>query len=209
MNGKREFHTTPDPECVRWPRQPARASTASLASLASAASLTALARAALLAVVYTVAILTPAAPVRAQEWPVPPAGAMRADNGQPPESMWEEDAEESLHLVPGTAHQLLTDEEWHQHREQMQTLDDEQRQRFMADWRKEIVARAHERGVPIPGERPAAVAPAPGGTPMAPEALGPDEPMEPPTRGAADAPHELEPAPDGKALPDPSGFPGD
>lgn len=160
-----------------------------------------------LALVFVCAL---AGPVRAQDWSVPPAGAMRADEGQPPESMWEEDAEESLHLVPGTAHQLLTDEEWHQRREQMRGLDGDQRQRFMADWRKEIVERAHERGVPIPGERPTAAAPEQtGAPPIAPEALGPDQPMEPPTRGAQGASRELEPAPDSNALPDPPRFPGD
>ena len=74
-----------------------------------------------------------------------PVSAQPAD-----ETGWEEQAERSFSLPQGTASQLMTQEEWQQHRQKMLGLDREKRNKYRKEWHDEMIERAKERGLSMP-----------------------------------------------------------
>jgi hypothetical protein len=67
---------------------------------------------------------------------------------------WEQQAEESLYLPHGMGSQLMTQEEWQQHQQQMQGMTVQQRDQYRQEWHKKMMDRAKKRGLSMP-EMPA------------------------------------------------------
>lgn len=75
----------------------------------------------------------------------------------PAESRWGRQAEDAFRLGPGIGPQLMTEQEWQQHRQKMQALSAEEWERYRAEWHQRMVERARERGLNLPetpGPRP-------------------------------------------------------
>lgn len=66
------------------------------------------------------------------------------------EEQWEQQAEETFQLGRGMGRQLMTQEEWLEHRQKMQSLSPEERERYRQEWHKKMVERAQERGITMP-----------------------------------------------------------
>jgi hypothetical protein len=63
---------------------------------------------------------------------------------------WEQQAEESFYLPQGTGGRLMNQEEWQQHRQKMQSMNAQERDRYRQEWHKRMMQRAHECGVGMP-----------------------------------------------------------
>ena len=63
---------------------------------------------------------------------------------------WQQQAEEDFCLGRGMGKQLMTQEEWQQHRQKMQTMSPEERDRYRQESHKKMVERAHKRGITMP-----------------------------------------------------------
>ena len=79
-------------------------------------------------------------------YPLFPIAAAEAQE----QSQWEEQAEETFRLIPGMGPQLMTQEEWREHREKMQSMTPEERERYRQEWHKKMMQRARERGIGLP-----------------------------------------------------------
>lgn len=78
-------------------------------------------------------------------WDLPARGAE-----EPTPPGWARQAEETFQLGPGVGRELMTQEEWQQHRETMRSLGPEERQRYRQEWHQKMVERARERGITLP-----------------------------------------------------------
>jgi len=63
---------------------------------------------------------------------------------------WEQQAERELFLPQGMAGQLMTQEEWQKHQQQMQDMTDEQREQYRQQSHKKMMQRAKDRGLNMP-----------------------------------------------------------
>ncbi len=79
------------------------------------------------------------------------------------EEKWEQQVEESFYLGRGMGRQLMTQEEWLEHREKMRTLSPEECEGYRLEWHKRMMGRARERGITMPET------PGPHGRGMGPE----------------------------------------
>lgn len=72
--------------------------------------------------------------------------------GQGPEmrGQWDERADQTFGLGRGVGRQLMTQEEWVEHRQKMQSLNPDERDRYRAEWHTKMVERARERGITLP-----------------------------------------------------------
>ncbi len=66
------------------------------------------------------------------------------------EEKWEQQVEESFYLGRGMGRQLMTQEEWLEHREKMRTLSPEECEGYRLEWHKRMMGRARERGITMP-----------------------------------------------------------
>lgn len=67
-----------------------------------------------------------------------------------PGKQWEKQAEETFYLGRGMGRQLMTQEEWQEHRQKMQTMGPEERATYREEWHKKMIERAKERGITMP-----------------------------------------------------------
>lgn len=93
----------------------------------------------------------------------PHAGARPA--GPPPG--WEAQADQALGAGRGVGRQLMTEEEWRAHHEQMRTLQGDERERVRREWHERMRERAKARGITLP-ETPGPHRGGPGGRGMGP-----------------------------------------
>lgn len=63
---------------------------------------------------------------------------------------WDEEAEKSFGLGRGAGRQLMSQEEWQEHRQKMQGMSEEERERYREEWHKKMTERARERGIAMP-----------------------------------------------------------
>jgi hypothetical protein len=75
-----------------------------------------------------------------------PVTDAQAQKGPP----WGQQAEESFRLGPGMGPRLMTEQEWQEHRQKMQSMTPEERQKYREEWHKKMVERARERGITMP-----------------------------------------------------------
>ena len=66
------------------------------------------------------------------------------------QNRWDDEAERQFGLGRGMGRQLMTQEEWAEHRQKMQSLNPEERERYRQEWHTKMVERAHERGITMP-----------------------------------------------------------
>lgn len=70
--------------------------------------------------------------------------------GAQAEPQWQQQAEESFYLGRGMGRQLMTEQEWQEHRQKMQSMTPDERQKYREEWHKKMVERARERGITMP-----------------------------------------------------------
>ncbi len=70
--------------------------------------------------------------------------------GAQAEPQWQQQAEKSFYLGRGMGRQLMTEEEWQEHWQKMQSMSPEARQQYREEWHKKMVERARERGITMP-----------------------------------------------------------
>jgi hypothetical protein len=63
---------------------------------------------------------------------------------------WGQQAEKEFRLGRGLAPQLMTEEEWKEHREKMRTLAPEEREKYRQEVHQKMVERAKEKGITMP-----------------------------------------------------------
>ncbi|MFQ5846690.1 MAG: hypothetical protein ACE5IQ_03340 [Candidatus Methylomirabilales bacterium] len=63
---------------------------------------------------------------------------------------WGRQAEDTFGLGRGMGRRLMSREEWQAHRQTMQRLSPEERQRYREQWHEKMVERARERGITMP-----------------------------------------------------------
>ncbi|HSB40226.1 MAG TPA: hypothetical protein VLK28_00205 [Methylomirabilota bacterium] len=73
----------------------------------------------------------------------PPAGKGRGPR-------WDQEAEQTFRMGRGTGRQLMTEEEWKEHRAKMRSMSAEERARYREEVHKRMVERAKDKGVTIP-----------------------------------------------------------
>jgi hypothetical protein len=66
------------------------------------------------------------------------------------QSQWEQQAEDQFRLGRGMGRRLMTEQEWREHWQKMQTMTPEERQKYREEWHKKMVERARERGITMP-----------------------------------------------------------
>ena len=66
------------------------------------------------------------------------------------QSQWEQQAEDQFRLGRGMGRHLMTEQEWREHWQKMQTMTPEERQKYREEWHKKMVERARERGITMP-----------------------------------------------------------
>jgi hypothetical protein len=66
------------------------------------------------------------------------------------QSQWDRQAEENFRLGRGMGRQLMTEKEWQEHRQKMQSMSPEERQKYREEWHTKMVERARERGITLP-----------------------------------------------------------
>lgn len=69
---------------------------------------------------------------------------------QPKQLRWDEEAEQTLGMGRGLGRQLMTQEEWEEHRQKMRTMTPEEREKYRQDHHQKMMERAKERGISIP-----------------------------------------------------------
>lgn len=79
-----------------------------------------------------------------------PFGLSVSPVGAQAEPQWQQQAEKSFFLGRGMGRQLMTEEEWQEHRKKMQSMSPEERQKYREQWHKKMVERARERGITMP-----------------------------------------------------------
>ncbi len=72
--------------------------------------------------------------------------------GRGPEGwrQWEEGSERAYGPGYGVGRELMTKEEWLEHRDKMRTLGPDERERYREEWHKKMVERAREKGITLP-----------------------------------------------------------
>jgi hypothetical protein len=63
---------------------------------------------------------------------------------------WDERAEQTFGPGRAVGRKLMTQEEWVEHRQKMQSLNPNERERYRAEWHTKMVERARERGITLP-----------------------------------------------------------
>ena len=77
---------------------------------------------------------------------------------------WAQDAEKTFGMGRGLAPQLMTEEEWKEHQAKMRTLKGEERQKYREEVHAQMLARAKDKGIPMPpGPGPHGTKSGPGG----------------------------------------------
>ena len=77
-----------------------------------------------------------------------------AQGGPPPGTgpRWGQQAEKELKLGRGMGPKLMTEDEWKEHHQKMQTLKGEERERYRKETHDKMRERAKERGIAMPAE---------------------------------------------------------
>ncbi len=70
--------------------------------------------------------------------------------GAQAEPQWQQQAEKSFYLGRGMGRQLMTEQEWQEHHQKMQSMSPEERQKYREEWHEKMVERARERGITMP-----------------------------------------------------------
>jgi hypothetical protein len=73
----------------------------------------------------------------------PPAGKGRG-------LRWDQDAEQTFRMGRGMGRQLMTEEEWKEHRDKMRGMTAQERSRYREETHKRMMERAKEKGVTMP-----------------------------------------------------------
>ena len=63
---------------------------------------------------------------------------------------WDQEAEQSFHMGRGMGRQLMTEEEWKEHRAKMRGMTAEDRTRYREEMHQRMIERAKEKGVTVP-----------------------------------------------------------
>jgi hypothetical protein len=63
---------------------------------------------------------------------------------------WENKAEQSFFLPPGTSSKLMTKEEWQKHLSRMQNMQEDERSAYRKEWHGKMMYKAREKGVELP-----------------------------------------------------------
>ena len=66
------------------------------------------------------------------------------------QASWDNEADETFWLGRGMGRQLMTQEEWQEHRQKMQSLSPEERQRYREEWHKKMVEGVREQRITMP-----------------------------------------------------------
>ncbi|MBI3015721.1 MAG: hypothetical protein HYY65_11845 [Candidatus Tectomicrobia bacterium] len=72
---------------------------------------------------------------------------------QQAQANWDQQAEQAFGLGRGQGRQLMTQEEWQEHQQKMQTMSVEDRERYRQEVHERMSQRAREKGI-SPSERP-------------------------------------------------------
>jgi hypothetical protein len=82
------------------------------------------------------------------------ASGAAAQGGPPPGKgpRWGQQVEKEFKLGRGMGPKLMTEEEWKEHHEKMQTLKGEERDRYRKETHDKMRERAKERGIAMPPE---------------------------------------------------------
>ena len=73
----------------------------------------------------------------------PPAGKGRGPR-------WDQEAEQTFHMGRGMGHQLMTEDEWKEHRAKMRGMTADERARYREETHKQMMERAKEKGITVP-----------------------------------------------------------
>ena len=99
---------------------------------------------------YRVGVLTLAALL----WMAPMALAQDATGSGPvrqqAQTNWDQQADEVFGLRQGQARQFMTQDEWQEHQQKMQTMTAEERERYRQEVHQGMVERSKERGIFAP-----------------------------------------------------------
>jgi hypothetical protein len=63
---------------------------------------------------------------------------------------WQQQADQALGAGRGIGRRLMTEEEWQAHREQMRTLQGEEREKARQAWHEQMRERAKAKGITLP-----------------------------------------------------------
>lgn len=66
------------------------------------------------------------------------------------QGQWGQQAEDTFRLGQGLGSRLMTQEEWREHQQRMQSMTAAERQRYREEWHQKMVERARERGIATP-----------------------------------------------------------
>jgi hypothetical protein len=73
----------------------------------------------------------------------PPAG-----KGQGPR--WDQEAEQTFRMRRGMGRQLMTEEQWQEHRQKMRAMTPEERSRYREEMHRQMMERAKGKGITMP-----------------------------------------------------------
>lgn len=81
-------------------------------------------------------------------------GSAAAQGGPAPGAgpRWGQQAEKEFKLGRGMGSKLMTEDEWKEHHQKMQTLKGEERERYRKETHDKMRERAKERGIAMPAE---------------------------------------------------------
>jgi hypothetical protein len=70
--------------------------------------------------------------------------------GKGPGPRWDQDAEQTFRMGRGMGRQLMTEDEWKEHRAKMHGMTAEDRSRYREEMHQRMMERAKEKGLTVP-----------------------------------------------------------
>jgi hypothetical protein len=70
--------------------------------------------------------------------------------GKGPGPRWDQEAEQTFRMRRGMGRQLMTEDEWKEHRDKMRGMTAEERTRYREEMHARMKERAKEKGITVP-----------------------------------------------------------